>query len=438
MIPPSPDRRPPRRELTPLRIAVIYLVLGALWILLSDTLLAAVVMDPAMLIRLQTLKGWFYILVTAGLLYELIRRSGREVQEERNRLRVLVDTAPAGITFHSSPDGRLLLFNRTAEAILGRPMRGDLSIADQGSFYGLRHPGGEPLKPEELPASRSLRGESCEGVRILVRHPSGRDVHCLANSAPLRDAAGRITGAVVAFQDITPIQELQQQRARHVLGISHGLRTPLTVIQGQAQLLLRGLDRAEVDGRMRHSAQAVVASAQRMSFILRDLVDLTTLENGQPLQLNREPTELRSFVLGLKERLEGVFDTRRITVDAPEGLPPVSADPDRLERVLVNLLSNAFKYSDRGTRITLALSRQDGEVVTSVTDQGAGIPPEHLSHLFEPYRRTEERRESVGLGLYIARGLVEAMGGRIWAESELGKGSTFSFTLPPEGAPAGT
>jgi signal transduction histidine kinase len=104
-----------------------------------------------------------------------------------------------------------------------------------------------------------------------------------------------------------------------------------------------------------------------------------------------------------------------------------------LERILINLLSNALQYSDRGTKIAVDLAQRDGEVVTSVTDRGHGIPPDELPQLFEPYQRVQlaqERRESVGLGLYIAKGLVEAHGGRIWVESELGKGSSFSFSLP--------
>jgi signal transduction histidine kinase len=111
----------------------------------------------------------------------------------------------------------------------------------------------------------------------------------------------------------------------------------------------------------------------------------------------------------------------------------VLADPDRLERILMNLLTNALKYSAPGTPVTVALARRDGQVVTAVSDQGPGIPPDELPHLFERYyraRETRERKEGLGLGLYITKGLVEAHGGRLWVESQVGKGSTFSFSLP--------
>ncbi len=426
----APGQRRLWRAWTPFRIVFAYAVVGALWILLSDSLAAMAIQNPEWLVRVQILKGWFYILVTASLLYLLIRRSEREIQNQRRRLEVLIDTAPVGIAFHSSPDGRLLMFNRMAESILGRPFRGDLSLVDQAGFYGLFHPNGEPFRREELPSSRSLNGESCEGVEMVVHHPSGLELHCLVNSAPLRNATGEITGAVVAFQDITPLHRLQQQRAKHVLGISHGLRTPLTVIQGQSQLLLKMLDRGEKDGAMRHSAEELVASSQRMSLILKDLVDLTSMESGQGLHLNREAIDPGPFVLDLKERLSKVFDTSRIRVELAEQLPPVWADPDRLERILVILLSNSFSFSMPGTDIVLSLRSNGGEVTFSLADRGSGIPPDRLAYLFDPYRRAEDRPQAAGLGLYVAKGLVEAHGGRIWVQSREGQGSTFSFTLP--------
>lgn len=239
---------------------------------------------------------------------------------------------------------------------------------------------------------------------------------------------------MVVFTDITPLRRLQEQRIRYILGVSHGLRTPLTVVQGQAQLLLTALEKSGFNGRLQRSAEAVVTSSHRMSVMLRDLVDLTSMEAGQELKLNRIPVELPAFVRELCTRLAGLLDTSRIQLQAPQDLPRVWADPDRLERILVNLFSNALKYSRPGTRIQVALSAGgEGEVVTSVSDQGPGIPQHQIPLLFQPYQRIQlDRlpRESVGLGLYITRGLVEAHGGSIRVESEVGVGSTFSFTLP--------
>ncbi len=211
------------------------------------------------------------------------------------------------------------------------------------------------------------------------------------------------------------------------------MRTPLTVIQGQAQLLRRALEKANLDPQVRRGVEAIYVGALRMSVLLRDLVDLTRLEAHQPLMLNRVAVDLRSFVVDVKDRLAPVIGDRRIRIEAPEGLPLVLADPDRLERILVNLLSNAIKYSDPGTEVTVSMARREGEVVISIADRGPGIPKEKLPGLFQRHRRVQlggEQVVSLEIGLYLAMGLVEAHGGRIWVESELGKGSTFSFTLP--------
>ena len=224
----------------------------------------------------------------------------------------------------------------------------------------------------------------------------------------------------------------EQDREEYVHTISHDLRAPLTVILGQAQLLERMLAKMGLRGREMRGAEAIVTSAQRMNAMIQDLVDRARLESGQ-LRLNRRPVDLRAYLLELKERLSGAMDVDRIRIEVPESLPPALADPDRLERILINLLSNSLKYSEPGTEIRVGVARRPGELVTTVTDHGPGIPPEELPQLFERYRRARaalETREGLGLGLYITKGLVEAHGGRIWAESRVGQGSSFSFTLP--------
>jgi signal transduction histidine kinase len=234
------------------------------------------------------------------------------------------------------------------------------------------------------------------------------------------------------------IRAREQDREEYVHMISHDLRSPLTVILGQAQLLRKALQRAGVDGREKSSAEAIGTSAQRMNTMIQDLVDRARLESGQ-LRLNLRPVDLASYLRELKERLAGTIDTERMHLEIPPGLPPVMADPDRLERILTNLLTNAYKYSNPGTPITVKLALRDREVVTTVMDRGPGILPEELPSLFQRYRRTQagaKRAEGLGLGLYITKGLVEAHGGKIWVESEVGQGSSFSFTLPVAESPS--
>ncbi len=230
------------------------------------------------------------------------------------------------------------------------------------------------------------------------------------------------------------MRERQEQMETLLHGVSHDLRAPLTVVQGQAQILERMAARPET---VRRSAEAILTSALRMNSMIGDLVDSTRLQSGQ-LRLDLESLDLGAFVLKLEERLAGVVEVERIQLQAPEELPRVSADPNRLERILTNLLTNAQRYSEPGTPVTISLVRRGSEVVTSVSDRGPGIPPEERELLFQRFRQTHQvgqRREGLGLGLYITKMLVEAHGGRIWVESHVGEGSTFSFTLPVVGSP---
>jgi signal transduction histidine kinase len=180
----------------------------------------------------------------------------------------------------------------------------------------------------------------------------------------------------------------------------------------------------------------VIKGAQRMNRMLEELVDMARLEGGQ-LVPKASPLLLGSFVQQLLGRLEGVrlkgfLETGRLAAEIPADLPPVLADPDLLERILLNLLTNAMKYSPAESPVRLEGRQTMGEVEISVIDRGEGVASEDQARIFERFCRPQgaRRPDSVGLGLYITRKLVEAHGGRIRVESTPGEGSTFSFTLP--------
>ena len=231
--------------------------------------------------------------------------------------------------------------------------------------------------------------------------------------------------------DVTRLRALQEQREDLLRSVSHDLRTPLTVILGQAQLLEQGLEKAGVDGLQRKSASAIASEARRMNVMIQDLVDSARMEAGQ-LRLDRKAVDVRRFVSDLLQRSALVMDVKRVKADIPAELPPICADPNRLERILLNLLSNALKYSYQGTEVRITARVVDGAVAVSVSDRGPGIAPEELPHLFERFYRARAARgtEGIGLGLFTVKALVEAHGGRVWAESELGRGSVFTFEMP--------
>ena len=375
----------------------------------------------------------------AGLAVENARlyRRAEEARDEAQRRAAELDAALSAIAdglIIYGPTGDVVRLNQTVRELAGyTPEQLRLPFAQRLALMGIETAEGRPFALEELPMARALRGETVRGSVMVVHRPSdGREAWVSVSAAPILAGDGRLLGAVATFTDVTELHKLQEQREDLVRAVSHDLRNPLAAVLGQAQRLLRLLDRAGLTGPERRSAEAIVTSTRRMDAMIQDLVDSVRMEAGQ-LTLRRQAVDLPRFVQDLLARQAETIETRRVRVEPVEGLPAVLADPDRLERILLNLLSTGLKFSPPETEVTVSFARRDGEVVTSVTDRGRGIAPEELPHLFERFYRARagrERAEGLGLGLYITKMLVEAHGGHIWVKSQLGVGSTFSFSLP--------
>ncbi|MBI3977364.1 MAG: PAS domain S-box protein [Chloroflexi bacterium] len=381
-------------------------------------------------------------LTNAGL-HDSVRQAKEVLAAERERLAVTLRSIGDGM-IATDTAGRVTLLNPVAERLTGwtqdkaagRPFAEVFRVVDEGT-----------RRPSEDPVQRVLRtGEIVELANHTVLIARDGTERSIADSAaPIRDGLGNLLGVVLVFRDIThqrraeaererllaEIQRRADEREAYIHTISHDLRNPLAIVQGHAQRLLRALDRAGLSGSERWSAEAILTGARQMNVMIQDLVDSARLEAGQ-LILERQPVSLAFSVLDLLERARGVMDVGRVMAETPPDLPPVNADPNRLERILVNLISNALKYSPRDAEVTVRAERRGEEVVVSVADRGPGIAPEDRPRIFERFFRGQgtQRAEGVGLGLYVTRMLVEAHGGRIWFESEQGKGSTFAFTLP--------
>jgi signal transduction histidine kinase len=354
---------------------------------------------------------------------ELAKHAAEQTEQVDALLENLID----GVTI-ADPQGNILLMNTIERKLYALPETDHLTIADL-RHVDLRRTDGTPLPFDEWPISRALRGERFADVEAVLVQPDGSRRYLLFSGCAVRDAEGRIALAINLRHDITALRDLERAREEYIHIVSHDLRAPLSIILGRAQLIGRHPDRPAV---VADCADAIVTSARRMNQMIQDLVDSTRMASGQ-LSLDREPLDLCSFVLALKERLTGIVETDRIDVDAQPGLPPVSADEARLERILINVLTNALKYSPPDAPVTIAVRQHGSSIVTRIEDRGTGIDPEEIPHLFERYyrgRASHGQRDGLGLGLYIAKGLVEAHGGQIWVESEIGRGSTFSISLP--------
>jgi histidine kinase len=263
-------------------------------------------------------------------------------------------------------------------------------------------------------------------------------------SASQRIAAGRYDERVsVSSQDelgqlaqsfnrmAGELEQVEAMRRRLIGDIAHELRTPLTAIQGSAEGLLDGvLPAGEETFRQIHRESV------RLARLVDDLQELSRVESGA-YELTLRPVKLNDVLQTVSKRFRAALENKRLnlTLDLPADLPPLLADEDRLIQVLTNLLGNAVQYTPEGGAITISARREHGQVQISVQDTGVGISPEHLPHVFDRFYRVDKSRSrqqgGSGIGLTIARHLVEAHGGRIWAESAGdGQGSVFHFTIP--------
>jgi len=240
---------------------------------------------------------------------------------------------------------------------------------------------------------------------------------------------GALRKAVVrARAEHRAVAKIHEEREDLLKTLTHDVRSPLNAITLNATMLER--DAKDGDTVLRR-ARAIEKSAGSLASMLGDLIETVQLESGH-IPLDRHPVDLGSFVRELESRLEGTLPLDRVHLGIPEGIPALYVDPRRLERILVNLLSNALKYAAPPTPVVLGAAVERGNVVVSVADRGPGISQEDLPHIFDKYYRASGARtkEGLGLGLYATRLLVEMHGGRIWVDSAPGSGTTFYVALP--------
>jgi signal transduction histidine kinase len=257
----------------------------------------------------------------------------------------------------------------------------------------------------------------------------------MSTGTSVRDRDGHVALAIVVFRDITEQRHIEQQRAEYLALVSHDLRNPLNTVTMSLALLKEPTETN--DGPSSRAFRVGIAkraerNAQRMTVMLEEVTESASLES-QNIALRRVACDLRSAVANVVDSIDDARG-RRITVETDDASSyVVHADATRLERVVANLITNALKYSAEEAPVSVRLARNGSDVVLEVVDRGIGIAPESARRLFERYYRApagKARASGLGLGLYIARLIVEAHGGRIELSSEVGKGSTFRLVLP--------
>ncbi|TAK31870.1 MAG: PAS domain S-box protein [Chloroflexota bacterium] len=367
-------------------------------------------------------------LVVTGL---QVKEQAETLADERRRLETILEITPVGVMVVDSQE-RVTAANPSTEFLLGVPKE-QIGITPPPGYGALR-PTGEPYPVEDLPLTRALRrGETSFGEEVVVTHANGKKLHLLASAAPIVDPVEGIIGAVVAFIDITPLRDLEQQREEFVSIIAHDLRNALTSVKGFADLMARPATRDTLPRTAQRAVEGISSGSRRLDRMIADLLDVSRIE-ARRLTLQREQIDLPRLVQDIVQRTEELTKGHPVKVEVRDGIPRIEVDPDRAEQILVNLLSNAGKYSYPDTEITVEVERRGNDVMVSVTNLGPGVLPEDQENLFTRFHRTRQAKEEkvpgLGLGLYIAKGLVEAHGGRIWIESEPRNFATFRLTLP--------
>ncbi len=341
---------------------------------------------------------------------------------ERERSLAILGNVAEGIVAVDR-DGNVVLWNAAAEEITGVPAAEALGRA-----------------PTDV-LQRSLdHDETSEEGRGLIQIPrGGEQVWLSVSEAVMRDPAGAVAGRIYAFRDVSSDRRVEQLKSGFVSTVSHELRAPLTSIYGFAETLLRE-DVAFSDDERRTFLGYIASEAERLTRILDALLSVARLEAGD-LHVQIAQTDLRDVVTDVvSSARREVVNGHRFVVDVPEEPLDAAADRDKVRQILANLVDNAVKYSPRGGTVTVAACRTSDAVQVRVLDEGAGVPAGEQERIFRKFYKADAadpEAGGTGLGLFIARGLAAAMGGRLWIDSETGSGASFVFELPTGAAPSG-
>ena len=377
-----------------------------------------------------------FVVMFASQAALVIANAHRYKEERRARadMETLVDTSPVAVLVFDARTGELKSFNREARRIVGEMVPSADTIEEALSVAGIRRSDGSEIRVTEIPLEREMStGERVRVEEVVIEAPDDRRLTALINATPIHGEDGSVETYVITLQDMTPLEDMERLRAEFLGMVSHELRTPLTSVKGSVTNLLdpsASLDPAEVA----QFHRIIDAQTDRMRDLISDLLDVARIQTGS-LSVSPGPAELVALVDEGKSAFLSAGGRSNINIEIPPGLPAVRADRRRIVQVIGNLLSNASRHSPASSVIRIAAEPEGLYVKVSVIDQGRGIPAERLPHLFRKFSHfdTEDEDGDTGLGLAICKGIVEAHGGRIWAESDgPGLGACFTFTLPTD------
>ncbi|MBI4186155.1 MAG: PAS domain-containing protein [Chloroflexi bacterium] len=350
---------------------------------------------------------------------------------EKQRIESILENSAEGI-MSVSADRRLIGFNQAMEKLTGYPRR-EVMGKDCFRVLDLRDAEGDRICGRRCPILTGFApGSPAFELEGTLQARDGRRVDVVMLYSIVRSPEGKPLNAVVNVRDISRLREVEKLRETFLSMLGHELQTPLTIIKGYADTLNRS-DGHWNEATLRRGLSIIEEESDRLSKLVSRLLLASRISAGAAA-IKREPVQLPVLASKVVRRLQVVTDIHTFQVDFKPVFPTVLADTELMEEVFANLTENAIKYSPQGGKISISGILKDGEAVVTVADEGIGIAPDEVEHVFERFRRSESDRSrkvsGVGLGLYICRSIIEAHGGRIAVSSQPGKGSQFTFTLP--------
>ncbi len=356
---------------------------------------------------------------------ENLTRALADAEQARDKIDAILKSMADGLLV-VDPEGRIQLMNRLAEKIAGIP-------PDAGLARLL-----EKVIPEEKLVAQifhTLRGaKNAKPVEWKIYDPaSGQDKTFLALTSRVKNRKGELTGTLTLLRDVTREREIDRMKNEFIATAAHELRTPLTTIMGFSEILMNpGEFGVGGEEQKREFVAAVHDSARHLNTIVSDLLDLSRVQSGRMIRLHPAPCDIIALVRAQVMKYRSEKDRHLYTCSLPEQPVTLLIDPAKMEQVMDNLLSNAVKFSAHGTTVEVTGEIVDETFRVTVADQGTGMTPEQAERVFDKFFRVDTSAtapEGLGLGMAIVKNIIEAHGGRIWLETELGTGTRVCFSL---------
>ncbi|HEY3416252.1 MAG TPA: ATP-binding protein [Armatimonadota bacterium] len=388
-----------------------------------------------------------------GVIHVFNKRGQNFTEEDQRLLTVLARNGAAVIAsarVHQAQDEEKKQLQYTLQSMtsgllsVSRTGRVQLMNSAVAEMFGVNPATAIGGNYEDVVKDQAIREFLMEGLSQdgdLIREFAIGERFFQGQAALTRDERGVAVGLLCVFSDVTEIRHVERIKSDFVSTVSHELRTPLTAVKGFIRTLLEDPEGEFYDQATRMEFYGIIDSeCDRLVRLINDLLSVSRIERGMPLQLNYGQVNIRALVEKCMSFQRSYSTDHTLISEISNDLPIIEADSDKLDQIITNLLSNAIKYSPSGGVITVRAVDEGTQFCISVSDQGMGIPAEHLEKIFQRFHRVHsgdsQRVGGTGIGLFLTKNLVDAHGGIIWVDSTLGKGSTFFFTVPkspPEG-----